>query len=52
MMIFAMIVSTMITMAIVVFAIQYYSYRKNHAKREKACALKGSAGVTQEASAS
>lgn len=49
MMILAIIISTMITVAIVVFAMQYYAYRKNHAKREKVCALKGSAGVTQEA---
>ena len=48
MMIFAMIVSTMITVAIVVFAMQYYSYRKNHAKLGKLRTRKDSAARAQE----
>ena len=46
MMIIAIAASTMITVAIVVFAMQYYAYRKNHAKQGKVYNSKGS---TQEA---
>lgn len=49
MMIISITVSTMITVAIVVFAIQYYALRKERAKRDKLCTRKVSVGVTQEA---
>ena len=48
MMIFSIVVSTMITVAIVVFAMQYYSYRKNHAKLSKLRTRKESASGAQE----
>jgi hypothetical protein len=48
MMILAIAVSTMIVVAMVVFAMQYYAYRKNHAKRERVCARKESAAGAQE----
>jgi hypothetical protein len=49
MMILAIAVSTMITVAIVVFAMQYYALRKEQAKREKVFTSKGTVRVTQEA---
>jgi hypothetical protein len=48
MMILAIAVSTMITVAIVVFSIQCYIYRKIIFKRDKICTRKGAVGVTQE----
>ena len=48
MLIFAIIVSTMITVAIVVFAVQCYSYRKNHAKLGELRTRKESAAGAQE----
>jgi len=48
MLIFAIIVSTMITVATVVFAMQCYSYRKNHAKLDKLCTRKESTAGAQE----
>jgi hypothetical protein len=48
MMILAIAVSTMITVAIVVFAIQYYALRKEQAKRDKVFTSKGLVGGTQE----
>ncbi len=49
MMTLAIAVSTMITVAVVVFAIQFYALRKERAKREKVCTRKVSVGGTQEA---
>lgn len=49
MMVIAIGVSTMITVAIVVFAMQYCALRKEQAKRDKGCTHKGPVGVTQEA---
>ena len=49
MMILAIAVSTMITVAIVVFAMQYCAYRKNHPKRNNACTLKAPASRAQDA---
>ena len=49
MMILAIVVSTMITVALVMFATQFYLYRKNQTKRDKVCTMKRSAGETQEA---
>lgn len=41
MMILAIAVSTMIMVAIVVFAVQYHAYKKNHTKLDKVCTRKG-----------
>jgi hypothetical protein len=49
MMILAIAVSTMIVVALVVFATQFCVYRKNQAKRDKACTRERLAGDTQEA---
>lgn len=43
MMIIAIAASTMIVVAMVVFAVQYYAYRKNHPKQNTECTRKGSA---------
>ena len=48
-MILAIIVSTMIAVALVVFAIQFRQYKKYEAKRDELCTLKRSAGETREA---
>lgn len=47
-MIIAIAISTMITMAVVVFALQYYSYKKNHGKQGRANASKVPAGRALE----
>jgi hypothetical protein len=49
MMIIAIAVSTMVTVAIVVFVMQYLVYRKNHVKRDKACISKERVGAAHEA---
>lgn len=49
MMVFAIAISTMITVALVVFAMQYHAYRKNHPKQEKEHARKGATAGAQEA---
>ena len=49
MMVLAIVVSTMITVALVVFAIQFNLYKKYQAKRDEVCARKRPAGETQEA---
>jgi hypothetical protein len=48
MMILAIAVSTMIIVAVVVFAVQYYAYKKSQAKLDKVCASKGLAEGAQE----
>ena len=49
MMVLAIAVSTMIIVALVVFAIQFNLYKKYQAKRDNLCTRKRSAGETQEA---
>lgn len=49
MMLIAIAVSTMLTVAIVVFAMQYYALRKEQTKRDKVCTRKRLVGGTQEA---
>jgi hypothetical protein len=49
MMILAIALSTMITVALVVFATQFHFYRKYHANRDEVCTSKRSAGEAQEA---
>ncbi|MDD2852488.1 MAG: hypothetical protein PHY09_11425 [Desulfuromonadaceae bacterium] len=51
MMIISIAVSTMVVVAIVVFAIQINALRKEQAKRDKICTSKESVGGTQEAPA-
>lgn len=51
MMILAIVVSTMIIVAIVVVAIQFDLYKKYQAKRDSVCTPKRSAGDTPEAPA-
>ncbi len=48
-MILALIVSTMIVVALVVFATQYYVYRKSHPKQDTVRAREGVAAGTHEA---
>jgi hypothetical protein len=48
MMIISIVVSTMITVAVVVFATQYYALRKERSRRDKVCTRNGSVGVTRE----
>lgn len=47
-MILAIAVSTMITVAIVVFVTQYYALRKERAERNRLCTRNSATGVTQE----
>ncbi len=49
MLVISIVVSTMVTVAIVVFAMQYWALRKEQSKQDKVCGRKESVGVTREA---